>query len=585
MGRSGVINHGQIPNLISFYKVTRYWETLRRLKPVQLYGRVLFKLYRPRFRELSTVQSLRIPSHEWRKPVARGASMLGPKQFRFLNQTHTLSDQGGWNDASLEKLWLYNLHYFDDLNAHGAAERCDWHCALITRWIAENSPASGNGWEPYPTSLRIVNWMKWLVAGNQAVPGMLESLTMQADWLAGRLERHLLGNHLFANAKALVFVGLYFDGPQPASWLATGLKIIARELPEQVLADGGNFERSPMYHAIFLEDVLDLINAAQCWMGRVSEVHVATWRETARRMLVWLAGMTHPDGEIALFNDAAFCVGPTVSALMAYAGRLGVINQHQTRDPCAGDLGTLLSTEVDPAKNQKTPELLHLLASGYVRLEQRDAVALLDVAPIGPDYLPGHAHADTLSFELSVFGQRVVVNGGTSRYGVGLERLRERGTAAHSTVEVAGQNSSEVWGGFRVARRAYPFDLHLQDRTEVFQVGCSHDGYKRLYGAPIHRREWVMDGGCLQVADTVHGGDYTAVARYILHPNVKVVAADNNGWQLTLAGGQNLCVRILEGKGRIESARYAPEFGMVLPTQCLVLELTQGQARVKWIWS
>lgn len=230
-------------------------------------------------------------------------------------------------------------------------------------------------------------------------------------------------------------------------------------------------------------------------------------------------------------------------------------------------------------------KLVHFADSGYVRLESDVAVALLDVAPIGPDYLPGHAHADTLSFELSIFGQRVVVNGGTSRYGLGPERLRERGTAAHSTVEVAGQNSSEVWGGFRVARRAYPFDLQLKEDAGALQVACSHDGYKRLPGAPVHRREWVMDAGSLRVADTVRGGTHTALARYILHPDVLVSAAGNNCWQLTLAGGQNLRVLVLAGIGHIEPASYAPEFGIILPTQCLVVELTQGQARVEWLWS
>jgi uncharacterized heparinase superfamily protein len=46
-------------------------------------------------------------------------------------------------------------------------------------------------------------------------------------------------------------------------WLKKGLKIINDELNEQVLNDGGNFERSPMYHSIFLEDLLDLINISK----------------------------------------------------------------------------------------------------------------------------------------------------------------------------------------------------------------------------------------------------------------------------------------------------------------------------------
>ena len=228
------------------------------------------------------------------------------------------------------------------------------------------------------------------------------------------------------------------------------------------------------------------------------------------------------------------------------------------------------------------PSLTHFPESGYVRLEQDSAVALLDVAPIGPDYLPGHAHADTLSFELSVFGQRVVVNGGTSRYGMGSERLRERGTAAHSTVEVAGQNSSEVWAGFRVARRAYPFDLEVQ--PELGRVACSHDGYTRLPGAPVHSREWVMAAGSLRVTDTVRGGAHVAIARYILHPEVHITAAGGNTWQLTLPDGQALRVVVVAGQARLEAASYAPEFGTVQPTQCLAVELAQGQAEVEWAW-
>jgi uncharacterized heparinase superfamily protein len=491
--------------------------------------------------------------------------MLAPNQFKFLNQTHSPLVNGDWNDAGIEKLWLYNLHYFDDLNAADALARNVWHHALITRWLIENPPAGGNGWEPYPTSLRIVNWIKWLAIGNVGVPGMTESLAIQAGWLAKRLEWHLLGNHLFANAKALVFAGLFFEGPQAAAWLTAGLEIITRELPEQVLLDGGNFERSPMYHAIFLEDVLDLVNAAMHWTGFVPEPQISVWRATAERMLIWLAGMTHPDGEISLFNDAAFGVAPAVAELQAYAGRLGINSPEES---------AVLESQ-----------LLHFPESGYVRLQTSEAVALLDVAPIGPDYLPGHAHADTLSFELSVFGQRVVVNGGTSRYGLGTGRLRERGTAAHSTVQVAGQNSSEVWGGFRVARRAYPFALQLQNEAGVLRVACSHDGYERLPGAPVHRREWVMDEGCVQVADAVYGGTHTAVARFILHPDVTVVPAGSNTWQLTLIGGQYLRVVVSIGLGRIEPASFAPEFGVILPTQCLVVELTQGRALAEWIWS
>lgn len=543
-------------------KVSVYWHTLRHLKLVQLFGRFWFRFYQPKF-DLRSALFVRSATGGWVLPAQRQASLLGPATFRFLNETHTINDVG-WNNHGLEKLWLYNLHYFDDLNAHVAHLRNDWHVPLLTRWVAENPPAFGNGWEPYPTSLRIVNWVKWVLAGNVLPDVCLESLSTQVRWLNRRLEWHLLGNHLFANAKALVFAGLFFQGREADALLKKGLSIIDRELPEQVLPDGGNFERSTMYHAIFLEDVLDLINVAQAYSGCIEAKVVAGWSETSGRMLSWMTGMSHPDGQIALFNDAAFDVASVPADLVAYAKRLGL--------------------HWDELGMDALFQLQHWPDSGYLRLTSPDAVALLDVAPVGPDYLPGHAHADTLSFELSLYGQRVVVNGGTSRYGCGMERSHERQTVSHSTVEVAGQSSSEVWGGFRVARRAYPFDLQILQKSELLSVTCSHDGYTYFPCKPVHSREWVMDADGLLVTDRVVGGKYPAVARYILHPAIQVSAAGENEWLLVLPSRENVRVKVLAGCSKLEPANYASEFGKVQPTHCLVVTLTDGQARAQLIW-
>jgi len=542
----------------------RYWYTLRYLKPIQFYRRLWFRFCRPRL-STNTLPTLRVRSGPWQAPAERTQSLIEPDVFVFLRQSHRLPQQGGWNNPTLEKLWLYNLHYFDDLNAVGNAQRSHWHLILIKRWVNENLPTVGNGWEPYPTSLRMVNWVKWCAAGGDLPAPCMESLALQARWLMKRLEWHLQGNHLFANAKALVFAGLFFQGPESAAWLSTGLRIIRAQLPEQVLPDGGNFERSPMYHAIFMEDLLDLINAASAWPEFVPGELVVLWREAASRMLAWLTGMTHPDGQIGLFNDAAFGVAPDPLVLRSYAARLGVRPK------------SALSMEVRPI--QYWPQ------SGYARLCKGPAVALLDLAPIGPDYLPGHAHADTLSFELSVGEQRLIVNGGTSRYGVGPERQQERGTAAHSTVEVAGQSSSEVWGGFRVARRAYPFALDIQKSDAALILACSHDGYTRLTGRPVHRRCWRMTAKGLAVEDSVTGGAHAAVARFILHPAVQIVVHSGSTLSLQRSGLPSILVRVVQGQLRLDAASYCPEFGLVMPTQCLSVSLINGQAMTQFQWS
>jgi uncharacterized heparinase superfamily protein len=257
------------------------WRTLRHLKPIQIYGRARFRLGNPR-PDLRTAPPLRAAAGRWIVPAMREPSLVGPQRLRFLNVERDLASCG-WDDEQIEKLWRYNLHYFDDLNAEGSVRRRASQRVLLARWVQENPAAQGSGWEPYPVSLRIVNWVKWFVGGESHEQRWVDSLATQARWLRRRLEWHLLGNHLFANAKALVFAGLFFDGAEARAWLDCGLSIIERELPEQVLPDGGHFERSPMYHALALEDLLDLVNVVAARAAPDSPAHVqaARWRVVA----------------------------------------------------------------------------------------------------------------------------------------------------------------------------------------------------------------------------------------------------------------------------------------------------------------
>jgi uncharacterized heparinase superfamily protein len=525
-----------------------YLHTLRYLKPVQIHGRLRFRLQRPR-PDLRPAPALRRHNGPWTPVARRSASMLGPTRFRFLNEEHVLRE-GGWDDPALPKLLRYNLHYFDDLNAQDASARVEWHRNLLSQWVRENPPATGSGWEPYPLSLRVVNWIKWALAGNPLPTECIASLAVQARFLSQRLEWHLLGNHLFANAKALVFAGLFFQGDEADGWLATGLDILKREVPEQILADGGQFERSTMYHALALEDMLDLIN-----LGRAAEMPMpAAWFDVAARMVVWLATMSHPDDGIALFNDAAFGIAPSNKELRRYAAALGV----------------------DAGRTPYSQRRL-LAESGYARAEATNAVLIIDVAPIGPDYLPGHAHADTLSFELSLFGQRLFTNGGTSRYGLGVEREAERGTAAHTTVVVDGKDSSEVWAGFRVARRARPFDIQVIQTGSDIEITGAHDGYTRLPGRPVHRRVWQLKDGRLCIVDRVDGRFSTAVARYHLHPKIlcDIDPAGSHG-SFRLPGGQLARWEATGGAARLAESFYCPEFGIRLRRPCLEIPVPPG---------
>ncbi|MEC9415159.1 MAG: alginate lyase family protein [Pseudomonadota bacterium] len=359
-----------------------------------------------------------------------------------------------------------------------------------------------------------------------------------------------MGNHLFANAKALLFAGSFFDGNEAKIWWETGHKLIGKELAEQLLADGGNFELSTMYHMIFLEDLLDITNI-YCAYGDSAPDE---FEDSISSMYHWLAVMCHPDGEISFFNDAALGITPSVIEVHEYGERL-------------------LGIDKPALSNDEFSELcfVELPATGYSRVQMRAMVAIIDRAAIGPDYLPGHAHADTLSFELSLFGQRVVVNSGTSVYGSDADRQQERSTAAHSTVVIDDQDSSEVWSSFRVARRARVFDCCAMQLEGVVRLSACHDGYKRLPGEPVHCREWLFEEGLLTMTDKVTGTGVHQVESVLpLHPKVKIKVLE--GGQATLEVGGSSVVIIVDGNGELNEVKssYHPEFGLSVENRQLV---------------
>ena len=565
------INHKKIRKLSTHIKgLSLYFHTLRYLRLRQIVGRVFYHVLRPR-PSLSPAPLKRSKSGKWTTVASRTETLLGPAKIRLLNDTKTLESPAMWNKPGVPKLWLYNLHYFDDLVSREHESRAPWQTELICRWIEENPPVNGVGWEAYPISRRVANWIKCDLETGKLTDGARRSLSVQVRYLYKRIETHHLDNHLIANAKALIFAGLYFDGTEADRWLSKGVGILRRELPKQILPDGGHFELSPMYHCLVLEDLLDLVNVAQAYRRSMSgpyETPVREWEAATVQMRKWLAGMCHPDGEIALFNDAAFGIAPRPDELEEYANRLGV-----AKPAVGGD------------------EIMHFPESGYIRIQRGDAVVLIDVGPLGPDENPGHGHADTLTFEMSFCTQRLIVDTGVSRYESGPVRSYERGTRAHNTVVVDGADSSEVWDSFRVARRAKPFGLKIDKKEKEVTVECSHDGYRRLPGRVMHRRRWTLHSRGLRIEDELEGHFERAQANLLLHPLVARRLGEGidfdrevKAGEWMLCGGKIVHWRITEGTGRYEYTSYHPEFGTSNTTVRLVLEPNGSRMGFEMTW-
>ncbi|MBO2628093.1 alginate lyase family protein [Shewanella algae] len=533
-------------------KILKYWYTVRFLKFKQVYFRVYYRFRRPKFIESGQPSS---SGWKWSGPLLNPQSLFSITDVNFLNQTGTIKSPADWNCASKPKLWLYNLHYFDDLSSQNGVERYSLHNGFIQKWIMENPPCSGNGWEPYPISLRLVNWVKWCSVQSQVSPKYLKSMLEQANVLTQRLEYHILGNHLFANAKALTFVGAYLQGENSEQLLRQGVKLLNEELDEQFLADGAHFELSPMYHEILLWDLLELIGLAMTSKRPELTDCLPKWTGIAERALGWLSSMIHEDGEVSFFNDAAIGIAMQPQQIFSYAKKLGLNYE---------SIGQQLITNRN---------------SGYSRISFDNYTIIFDHANVGPDYLPGHAHADTLSLELSIGPQRVFVNSGTSLYGISPERIRQRKTSAHNTVSVYGLDSSQVWSGFRVAKRAYAQLEQAISEEQKVKLIASHNGYMQQKPKVKHTRELECTNDSLIINDLL-SKPAPACFHLHFHPDVDVIKLSEKELKI-LKGDEVLCLLCSSEKLNVKDSTWHPEFGKSIANKKIEIEFANGHLRTE----
>ena len=532
-----------------------YVRTLAHLRPSQ----VTYFLLRRFFPQCRTVVKIadagRRPGVSILPGIAASQSAGDDSHICFLRQSkYHPSDNVNWACKDMPKLWRYNLHYFDYL--HDSARSIENKSLLITDWIEHNPPGTEDAWEPYTVSLRIVNWIKFFLSinatrckeKNDELPKRewLESLRQQALWLEQNIEYHILANHYLKNGVALFFAGLCFEGIDADRWLQKGLRILREELREQFLADGGHFERSPMYHSICLIDYLDVLNLAQSSHVAIPGDLVDEFRVKVTAALDFLNGICLPDGGIPLFNDSAFGIAPTPRQIFDYAERV-------------------IGYKVLSSSNGVVVRVFP--ATGYYACRNAEDMIIIDCGPIGPDYQPGHAHCDALSYELAIDGRRVIVDSGVFDYEPSQERAYARSTRAHNTVMVDGEEQSEIWGVFRVARRARPLSAQIQANAhEVVLFEGAHNGYMRLSGRPIHKRRisYVDKQGSWIITDVLEGAGIHRMESFVhIHPDCALVESGSNSFSIECGGEAIATIQALSAcQTTITEGCYFPEFGL-----------------------
>jgi Heparinase II/III-like protein/Heparinase II/III N-terminus len=514
-----------------------YFHTIIHLRPIQIYYQIFYKI-RSIFRKIIGFKYPKfIPAQSC--PIILKPSIpsiqsyfSAENSFDFLNQSQVFeANQINWNDEqTFGKLWAYHLNYFEFLNQENLTQT---QGLLLIHEYINAYPTLKTGLEPYPTSLRGINWIKFLTKYQIQDPEIDGFLMAQYVQLSDNLEYHLMGNHLLENAFSLLFGAYYFKNEV---FFKTANTILKTELPEQILSDGCHFERSVMYHQIVLFRLLDCLNLVRSNAKNViptkegTEEYILTFY--AQIMLNFLQKITFKNGDIPLVNDAANNIAPNTKQLIEYANQLNIRNQYS-----------------------------ELADSNYRKFENNNYELVANVGNVSPDYLPAHSHNDSLSFVLYVNQKPFIVDAGISTYQNNEIRQSERSTAAHNTVQIGDFEQSEMWASFRVGRRAKTTILSKNDNG----ITASHDGYKDV--AIIHERKFIADNQRVIIKDRIIGeSKYLNKAYLHFHPDIEVEIVKH---EIETSLGNIIFENIIEVK--LSEYAFNEEFNRSKPAKVLTL--------------
>ena len=483
---------------MDFNKIKLLLNTIIHLRVIQIYYRIYYFLRNRLFRYNVKKRIINdFNSILWKNRIDYDNSYFKKENsFTFLNIFHSFSDKINWNINQFGKLWTYNLNYFNFLNQENISKETGLQ--LIQDFI-KNDATLRDGKEPYPISLRGINWVKFL--SNNQVKDELINNTLYFHYciLFKNLEYHLLGNHLLENAFSLLFGAYYF---QDEKLYNKSKNLLITELNEQVLKDGAHFELSPMYHQIILSRLLDSINLIKLNNEWKKDDLLLFLEAKASLMVSWLKNVTYSNGQIPMVNDATYGIAPQSNKLFSYAEEIGITDQQ-----------------------------IPFSDSGYRKINTNNFELFIDVGNVGPIYQPGHAHSDTFNFELIKSGDPIFVETGISTYEKNDIRQSERATHSHNTVKIGDQEQTQIWGGFRVAKRAKI--AHLIEKSNLIEA--SHDGY--LSDGYKHTRSFLWGEKYLILKDKINRStSNNAKAYFHLHSSVVKPLVDGNTIMLESSG-------------------------------------------------
>lgn len=424
-------------------------------------------------------------------------------------------------------------------------------------------------------AIRLINWSwVWHLLGGLNGPVLgsaahrelrdrwLRSIYQHAHFIHGHFSRYSsANNHLIGETAGLFIASVTWPHwAECEQWREEAFAVLTEEALRQNTVDGVNREQTTSYQQFVLDF---LLLAALC--GQANGVDFPpSYRDRLERMMEFLAAVRDRGGHVPMIGDAddGFVLRlapqpdhcPFQSLLATGAVLFGRADFKLAAKYCDDKTRWMLGATGESAFHQleeaaPRSRIRAFPQGGYYILGSHfntpdEVLCVVNAGPLGYLSLAAHGHADALAFTLSLGGQEFLIDPGTFAYHTQkIWRDYFRGTAAHNTLRVDGEDQSVIGGNFMWIHHAnVRCDLFTSgDDTDHF-VG-SHDGYARFADPVTHRRSvlWDKPAGTLLVEDTIECAQSHDVEQFwhfaedvIVLQEGRVVRAQKGEWTLTL---------------------------------------------------
>jgi uncharacterized heparinase superfamily protein len=491
----------------------------------------------------------------WPGDGRRGAAILAG-EIEFAGEL-VRNPSPVWFPSGAGAGWIAAWHGFGwlgDLIGAGAEAR-EAARALIQSWLTESAAWHPVGWRSDVVGTRVFAWIVHLdeIASREADRplrrAMLASLAGQLRHLARTATWELSGPARLRALKGLLGGLAALGGSEPR--IARLLRAVERELPAQLLPDGGHRSRSP---SLQLEVLRDLIDARVVLRAAHIEPPAAL-QDAIGRMAPMLRFFRHGDRRLALFNNSVEEDGVLVDLVLTRS-------ETKVRAPA---------------------EAPH---SGFQRLHAGQSLVIVDTGAPPSHGFDRVAHAGLLSFELSHGRDRIIVNCGGYRGGKPAWQRAARASAGHSVLVVADTNAVEVQADGALGPAPSAVRSERAEEGGHQWIAASHEGYRAQFGLTYSRELYLAaDGDDLRGEDRLTGGAGIAFAvRFHLHPAVQAsLAAAGDAALLRLPGGAVWRLRAVGAEMSLGESVYLGS-GEAKKTQQVVLSGATGPdgALVRW---